>query len=362
MENDINQKLLRIKSQYLSDDFIDTLKLKYTNFRVGSKRKSQLLEKIASRLADGDSIVNVLDSLYEAYKSQQPKSQETKFVKYLADRYRYRPVISYMLAPFFDKTTIGVAYAIEKKTAAYKVIRICVSQLQRKQQMRGAGFLGIVGPIIGVGLIMLICSLAHLYIYAVLFKGLNIKPTPIMTFAREFTKTVYELSPFITGTLVIYGTWVVWSLPNQINRRLTKLPPWNVVDAINSAITLQTFNALLKVGMPSSEALKLVGSHSTPYVKHWCQKMRLNMIGGKSEGQALACDFFSKEPRIEIESYATTSDFTNKLDDITEEVFANTEMLVKKLTTGIMLGCMMAVLTVNAIVGLSISSIGQTLN
>ncbi|KAB0482465.1 hypothetical protein F7Q91_03385 [Vibrio chagasii] len=357
--NNLNDNIENLKNEYLSDSALDNLKLRYINFRVGSKRKSALLEKMAARLEDGDSMSNVLSSLSAAYQAQQPNSWEAKFVQILYERFTFKPKLEYMVSPFFDEQTVGVVKAISKETAASTVLKMCVSNLRRKNEMKAAGFIGIVGPIVGILLIIAICSGAHLFVYESLFKGLKIEPTPMLTFARGFTESVYIASPFIIFGLLIYLFYIRWSLPNQIKRRPVGIPPWNVIDSINSAITLQTFGALLKVGIPATDALRMLGTNSTPFVSHWCQKMRISMIHGKSTGKALACDFFSKEPRIEVESYASTEGFTNKIDLIAEEVFKSTEKLVTRMTASIMMFCLICVLTVNGIVGLSLSSIGQ---
>ncbi|MGF1826849.1 hypothetical protein [Vibrio splendidus] len=357
--NNLNENIDNLKSEYLSDSAIDNFKLKYINFRVGAKRKSSLLEKMAARLEDGDSTSNVLYSLSSAYQSQQANSWEAKFVQILYERFTFKPKLEYMISPFFDEQTVGVVKAISAQTSASDVLKMCVSNLRRKNEMKAAGLLGIVGPIVGILLVILICSGAHLYVYESLFKGLKIEPTPMLTFARGFTEGVYIASPFIVAALVAYLFYVRWSLPNQISNRPVGIPPWNVIDSINSAITLQTFGALLKVGIPATEALKMLGNNSTPFVAYWCQNMRISMIHGKNTGKALACDFFSKEPRIEVESYAATEGFTDKIDMISEEVFQSTERLVTKMTASIMMFCLICVLTVNGIVGLSLSSIGQ---
>jgi type II secretory pathway component PulF len=362
MEQNIQKNIAEFKSKYLNDSMIDSAKLKWLNFRVGTERKSKMLEKIAARLESGDAIKETLKNLISAYESQQPKSNETKFLKILAERYTFKPKISYMLAPFFDSMIIGVAHAIENDKSAADVIKLCVGQLKRKQDMKRAGFLGVVGPIVGILLVIGICTGAHLYIFEALLKGLRVEPKGAMKFGISFTRTVYELSPYIISFLAGYMFWVFWSIPNQINRRLTAIPPWSVVDAINSAITLQTITALLKVGVSTSEALKLVGKSSTPYVRYWCYQMRMSMIGGKSEGEAIACDFFAKEPRIEIESYASTENFTDKLEMITEEVFKSTESLVTKLTTMIMLFVLAMVLSVNGIVAIALTTISSSIS
>jgi hypothetical protein len=220
--------------------------------------------------------------------------------------------------------------------------------------MKGVAIVGVLGPIISGLLIIGSCAGAHLWVYNNLFRGLTLQKTPLLMTMVNFTERVYTYSPFLLVMMFFYVIWTIWSLPNQIHKRPVGLPPWNIIDSVNSATALQTYGELLKVGLASTDALEMIGKNQSPYVKYWCQKIRLRMVNGYTEGQALSCDFFKKGPRIEIESYAQTSSFSNKIDRICEEVFKSTEKLVTKMTNSILFFSMIGLISTVVLISMSL--------
>jgi len=354
INQNIKDNIAEAKEAYLSDDFYDRVMLQFLNFRLSSEAKQSTLDKIATRLQDGDALKKALSSLLEAYKNQQPNSAETKFLKILNERFTYKPKLSYVLAPFFDKMTVGVISALEVEKGPHQILRICVSNLERKNKMKGVAAMGVLGPIFSMLLIIGSCAGAHLWVYNNLFRGLSIQKTPLLMTMVGFTESVYTYSPILLIMIFFYLIWTIWSIPNQINKRPIGLPPWNIIDSVNSAVALQTYGELLKVGLASTDALDMIGKNQPPYVKYWCQKIRLRMVNGYTEGQALSCDFFQKGPRIEIESYAQTSSFSNKIDRICEEVFKSTEKLVTKMTNSILFFSMIGLITTVLLISMSL--------
>jgi len=357
MNNKFQDNLNNIKKEHLNDEFFDRVSLKLLDLRLSSTDKQDILDQISARLKDGDSLKETLRSLSDAYKSQQPKGVKTKFLRILLERFNYKPKLSYILAPFFDSMTIGVVGAIESEKDPYQVLSLCVSNLTRKNKMRGVAIAGVLGPIAAILMIIIACSGAHLWVYKSLLRGLKIQETQLLMTMANLTKFVYEFSPIFILILLLYLIWTLWSIPNQIKNRPRNLPPWNIIDSVNSAIVLQTYGELLKVGVPSSQALSNIGEYQSPYVRHWCQRIRLRMINGHTEGQALSCDFFRQEPRIEIESYAQTSEFTSKTELISEKVFKSTEKLVSKMATTLVIFGMASLIITCLFITLSIMSI-----
>ena len=354
LKQTIKDNIAEAKNAYLSDDFYDRFMLQLLNLRLSSELKQATLDKIATRLQDGDSLKNTLASLLEAYKNQQPKSAETKFLKILNERFTYKPKLSYILAPFFDKMTIGVVSAIEVEKGPHQILKLCVSNLERKNKMKGVAAMGVLGPAFSILLIIGSCAGAHLWVYKNLFRGLSLEKTALLMTMSNFTEKVYTYSPILIIIILFYLIWTMWSIPNQINNRPRNLPPWNIIDSVNSAVALQTYGELLKVGVSSTDALQMIGNNQPPYVKYWCQKIRLRMVNGYTEGRALSCDFFQKGPRIEIESYAQTKTFSSKIDRISAQVFKSTENLVTKMTNTVLLVSMMSFVSVILLISMSI--------
>ncbi|MDA0146196.1 hypothetical protein OCT63_18375 [Vibrio sp. RW] len=353
----LHENIVDAKKIYLDDDVYERIMLKLLNLRLSSESKKNMLDKIATRLKDGDAVTKSLSSLLGAYKNQQPRSVETKFLKILNERYTYKPRLSYMLAPFFDSMTIGVVSAIEEEKSSHQILHLCVSNLERKNKMKGVAILGVLGPIFSMMLIIGACTGAHLWIYKNLFRGLSVEKTGLLMTMSSFTGNVYQYSPFLFVVLFIYMIWTIWSIPNQIRKRPTNLPPWNIIDSVNSAVALQTYGELLKVGVSSTDALEMIGRYQSPYVKFWCQKIRMRMVNGYTEGRALSCDFFKKGPRIEIESYALTSSFSTKIERISEEVFKSTEQLVTRMTNSILIFSSLGLVSTVALISMSMMSL-----
>lgn len=348
---------------FLNDDWQEKVSLWWLKFRLSYKVKRHIVEKISNRIDNGGTLFSELASLTKIYEKQRPKAMETKFLRCIYERYLEKPSLSYALKPFYNNKILTILAAGDESGKLAEALRLSSDIMEKEVRMKAAAKIGYVAPIVAYALIVGAAAFAHFKLFKIITHSLPKSQLSPQFLATADTVALIVNTSWLTGLVVLaYLVYSIWSVPNQINNRPSRLPPWSTSDSANSAIVLKIFATLLRAGMPASHALNTIAMHSDPYVSHWCKQIVNRMVTGMKMGPSFACDFFQKEPRIEVEAYAESEDFDKKLDIIADDVFLTTELMIAKMTKMMTTVCMLAVSGMSVYLVLAVQSLGGGAN
>ena len=359
--------LLKIKTLFVNfnQDVIDTISDRVLLFRIryllSLKRKTSIFEKICSLLNDGISLGGSLSMMQKIYNKRNSGSLEYKMVQYLFEKYTNTPRASYIFQPFFDPISMSIITAMEEANSTHKGLLLAKKQLELRNKM-GKQAVNAMTLIFGALLTILgICVAMKLFVFDKLTKTMPmVANSSSVKSVHAFLDTVVSYSPFIFLLILAFAGFSIWSIPNQINKRPKFMPPWNVMDRLNSALFLFTLARLTDAQMPIFRSLGLLKKHSTRYMSSWAAHIQQRQLQNMSMGASLACDLFDKQVRIEIEAYSSVKDVAKNFEVIANMVVGITEAKLKQILMMSILCSIGVILLLNGVLALSVlNSLGN---
>ena len=108
-----------------------------------------------------------------------------------------------------------------------------------------------------------------------------------------------------------------WIFPFTLHRRTT------------GALLLASLAALLRIGIPFSQALERIAEGSGPWERAHVARIRGRLRRGEREGVALAGPLFDVELRWQLELYGRLSRFSEALESFSARALAKTEARIR---------------------------------
>lgn len=142
--------------------------------------------------------------------------------------------------------------------------------------------------------------------------------------------SMYLLSRFVENYLMIViavvillGIGIVVTFPlwtGKIRRLIDRYPPWSIYKAVIGCGFLLSLSALLTIGVPSPEAIRIIYNSATPWYKERLVAIRQELFNGAPNiGEALyitGFDFPTKDMVMDIRTYASLDGFESMLNKL----------------------------------------------
>lgn len=168
----------------------------------------------------------------------------------------------------------------------------------------------------------------------------------------------------VLALLLAAAIFCIWSLPrtlsSDVRYRLDFLPPWSLYKRLQGAMFFTAFSTLLRAGIKMDDALAVIASSGTPYLRQRVQAIGMALVGGSGFGAALNTTgyLFPTKRSIQIaRMYDESKDFTTAISKLAaREVKAVDEALSASI--GLMLAIVLILNTlIAALVALGTQSI-----
>ncbi|MBH9740040.1 hypothetical protein [Vibrio navarrensis] len=263
----------------------------------------------------------------------------------MIQRYAERSSLSYAFAPFLDKTILAIIQAGESVTGGpIRSLNLALETYGRRNQIKTKVKVGLAMPMAvfsaGVGTVVY----CHYEIFPQFARAMTDEQSKgLMGEMIRNTAAFVGALPLLGVVVIALLIYIKWSIPNQIGRRPNNIPPWSIFNAADSAITLLVLSSLLESGAKTIAALKTIEKNSSRYNAYWIRRIRIDAGSGTELGKAIACGYFNRQARIDIECYAGNKEFALLLKNLSLEVFDGTVAYIDKLVKVIGLGAMITV-------------------
>lgn len=314
--------------------FVESLKLFFICLIVTQKTMRKVVYKLSLQIENGLSVGAGINNLRKAYVHHLgSKHPISLMLSVLEMRYAQKSTITYAMSPFLDTKLMAIIQSGEGENGNLpKSMRLALETYRLKNELNLMIKKGLISPFFALISGVVTIGYCHYEVFPDFASSLTPEKLaasvgPLM----DFTSLLVTLSPIIMIIGIACVVFIRWSLANQIIKRPSRIPPWSVVNAADSAINLLILSSLLSSGQKLIAALKIMEKNSNRYNAYWIKRIRLSASTGTSIGRALACDYFSKDARIDIESYADTNEFSELLSDVAMEVFETTRALVNNI-------------------------------
>jgi type II secretory pathway component PulF len=120
------------------------------------------------------------------------------------------------------------------------------------------------------------------------------------------------LGGYALGFFLLRGNWT-----GPLRERLDAwIFPWNLHRRITGALLMTSLAALIRIGVPFSQALERLRDIGGPWEAEHIERIRNQLRLGVAEGRALASPLFDADIRWQIELYGRMTQFAEGLDKL----------------------------------------------
>jgi type II secretory pathway component PulF len=305
------------------------IKLSIAQFLFTTSIRLSVFEKLASFMASGIPIVDVLKILDREYSSLKDvldvrpfvmrcwiKSMDEKGMTFSQSLEGWVPASERMLiSSGEDSGDIEDAFknCIETTTATKKMVGTIVGKLTY--------------PVILVVLLFVIIALFSLKIVPILTSIAPPSQWPaasqdLYTLSQFTTNYWYWVLLGITSTAIII-TKSLGSLTGPIRTVLNKVPPYSMYRSFQSSVLIMSLSSMMRSGVPIEDSLKSIAEASNIYIRKEINKVLKRMGSGMEEGDAFKTDFFDSETKVDIAVYAETDNIAVHMDAVGRTAIEN---------------------------------------
>ena len=140
--------------------------------------------------------------------------------------------------------------------------------------------------------------------------------------------------PYILAAIGALIAIAIWSLPRWSgparDRYMKNIPPYNLYRQFAGSGLLLSLASMMSAGIGLQEALLELKRSAGPFMKRHLEGMSLRVRQGRQEGEAISCELFSHETRINLTIFGKNSSFDQAMKQIGRRSVEETVVAVNK--------------------------------
>jgi type II secretory pathway component PulF len=308
---------------------LSRIKVSIAKFLFNTSIRLSVFEKLASFMASGIPIVDVLKILEREYLS-------------LKDVFDVRPFVMRCWIKSMDEQGMTFSQALEGWVPASERMLIssgedsgdiedafknCIETTTATKTMVSTIIGKLTYPIILIVLLFIIIALFSLKIVPILT---SISPPSQWPSASQDLYTISEFTTHnwywvLLGVIssVIIITKSLGTLTGPVRSILNKVPPYSMYRSFQSSVLIMSLSSMMRSGVPIEESLKSIAKASNMYIRKEINKVLKRMASGMVEGEAFKTNFFDNETKVDIAVYAETDNIAVHMDAVGRAAIEN---------------------------------------
>lgn len=301
------------------------VKDRFYKFRFGTNARFKMFTKIKSFLEQGVPILDVLNSLRDAYAGLGQKLDPRV---YALEQWIY--AMNVEAKPFSEAldgwATPNELMLIRSGESGGRIVEAMENAIETTKASKTAlatvkGKLAY--PVI---LLFLLFGMAYMFATSIVpeFEGLL---DPMQW--PESAQGLYVISKFVREDwqTIIFGaifsifafSWSMKNVTGVVRGYLDKIPLFSMYRSFQSSLFLVSLASMMKSGVDLEYSLQQIRKRSPKYIKYELNKVAKRLDEGMSPGDAFNIKFFDEESRIDIGIYAKSKNIGDSINTIGKE-------------------------------------------
>jgi len=123
--------------------------------------------------------------------------------------------------------------------------------------------------------------------------------------------------------LIFLSVWMMKNITGPIRSQLDKIPMFSMYRSFQSSLFLVSLASMMKSGVDLEYSLQQIRRRSPKYIKYELGRVAKRLDGGMSAGEAFNTKFFDEESRIDIGIYSKAKNIGDSIEVIGKEAIKN---------------------------------------
>lgn len=285
--------------------------------RFGLKARISLYERIVAFLQADIDIVNTLLALRNRYRER--KDYRSKVIDSWVAELEHGGSFSDAIKPWVPPAEHMLISAGDRGEGLVTGLQQATVMSNAAARSKGAIIGGLIFPTVLFGMILLLMVMFQSKMVPIFSQLMPVPQWP--TSARW----LYNISYFVANylwlvVLSIVGISVLitmtlgsWTRPPR--EVFDKLPPWSIYRTYQASSFLIGLSSLMKAGVPSFEAIVMMHTNASAWMRMHLERMMSAMkLGGTTDGKALDTGLLDRETAGDVEDYSRLGSFQDALE------------------------------------------------
>ena len=283
-------------------------------------QRLEFYRQLASFLAAGLPISDLLTELYNEYKKSNPNDYRITIIQDILNGFNSGKTFAEAMEKWSPRSELMLLKAGEDAGALPETLIKVIATTNYTIDMKKAIKKELQYP---AGLILAAFALMY-------FFSANIMPS--LAGAKDpnewgpSPKALYDFSLFMEnywfiplggiGALVFIINFTLPRVTGKVRSFLDKFPPWSTYRSTQSSVFLISISAMMNTGIPIINAIEMLIDMATPYTRSKLLITLQRSNAGRDIGESLNTDFLDTETGMNISIYGRLSSLNETLERV----------------------------------------------
>jgi type II secretory pathway component PulF len=309
-----------------------------------SERRERIYRKLAAYLRSGVKLIDALDMLYrhQTMDGRRLKSPTARIIAEWRRKVANGQNFGDAIAGYVPSGEAVLIRAGDESGRLDVALEDAIAISRARKKMVGAVVGGLAYPLL---LLVLVFGFFGIFVFMVI-------PAFSEVYPREKWNGYPAIMADVADGMVAYGPWslgaviialglALSSLPwwvSPLRVQLERFPPWSVYKTLEGAGFLLSLSALIKAGVKLPDALRVMASNGSIWLRHRIMAAHRHVQNGLALGDALhrtRLRFPNEELVLDLRTYSNMDDFDVVLEKVAKEWIEQSLERIKKSFDGI---------------------------
>jgi type II secretory pathway component PulF len=317
--------------------FLNRVKSFFAKIFFTTSIRLSVFEKLASFMASGIPIIDVLRILEREYSATDNVTDPRPFVmrQWIKEMDEKGVPFSVAIDGWVPPSERMLINSGEESGDIEDAFKNCIETTKASKEMKGTIIGKLTYPVILICLLFGVIAFFSLKIVPILTQVSPPSSWPSVSqdlyTVSEFTTRNWHFVLASTVGLIIGISKSMVLLTGPLRGFLDKIPPYSMYRSFQSSVLIMSLASMMRSGVPIQDALNKIGDASNKYMKHEIGKVLKRMESGMDEGSAFKTPFFDEETKVDIAVYSETDNIAVHMDAVGKTAIKNGVSAISKI-------------------------------